>query len=61
MKEAKNIYIGLKVLKMLTNKNPLYVSFAINLLSKQKRFTTCQRITSVLIPKTFCGKLHKIL
>jgi hypothetical protein len=39
MKEAKNIYTGLKILIMLTNINPLHVSFAIDLLSEQKRFT----------------------
>jgi hypothetical protein len=32
MKEAKNICTGLKILKIFTNINPLYVSFAINLL-----------------------------
>jgi hypothetical protein len=30
MKEAKHIYTGLKILKMLTNIHPLYVSFAID-------------------------------
>jgi hypothetical protein len=32
MKVAKNIYTGLKILKILTNMNPLYKSFAIDLL-----------------------------
>ncbi len=59
MKEAKNIYTGLKIVKMLTNINPLYVSFVINLSLKQKRFTICQRITSVLIPKDFLWKCTK--
>ncbi len=54
LRRQQNIYAGLKILKMLTNINPLYVSFAINLVSEQKRFTIlCQRITSVLIPKDF--------
>ena len=61
MKEAKNIYTGLKILNMLTNINPLYVSFAIYLLLEQKRFTICQRITSVLIPEDFPWKVTKIL
>ena len=61
MKEAKNIYTGLKILKMLTNINPFYVSFAIDLLLKQKLFTICQRITSVLIPKDFPWKVTKDL
>jgi hypothetical protein len=45
MNEAKNIYTGIKILKMRTNINPLYVSFVIDLLWEQKRFTICQRIT----------------
>jgi hypothetical protein len=59
MNEAKNIYTGLKILKMLTKINPLYVSFATNLLLEQKRFSICQRITSVLIPKDFLWKVTK--
>ncbi len=39
--------------------NPFYVSFGINLLLEQKRFTICQRITSVLIPKDFLWKVMK--
>jgi hypothetical protein len=59
MKETKNIYIGLKIQKMLTNINPLYVSVEIELLLEQKRFTICQRITSVLILKDFPWKVTK--
>jgi hypothetical protein len=39
--EYKNIYTGLKILKILTNINPLYVSFVINLLLEQKKITIC--------------------
>jgi hypothetical protein len=58
-RRLKNIYTGLKILKMLTNINPLYVKFVIDLLLEQKRFTICQRITSVLIPKDFPWKVTK--
>jgi hypothetical protein len=59
MKEAKHIYTGLKILKIRTNINPLYVSFAIDLLLELKRFTVCQRITLVLIPKDYLCKVTK--
>ena len=59
MEEVKIIYTRLNILKMLTNINPLYVSFLINLLLEQKRLTICQRITSVLIPKDFPWKVTK--
>jgi hypothetical protein len=36
-KEAKNIYTGLKILKMCTYINPLYVSFMIDLLLERKK------------------------
>ncbi len=45
--------------KRLTNINPLYVSFAIDLLSEQKRFTICQRIHQCSYPKTFCGSYKR--
>ncbi len=52
-------YAGLKILKMLTNINPFYVSFAMDLLLEQKKITICQRITSVLKPKDLPWKVTK--
>ncbi len=58
-REQRNIYTELKILSILTNINPLFALFVINLLLVQRQFTICQRTILVLMEEDFLWKVMK--
>ncbi len=58
-RRQRNIYTELNSLSILTNINPLFVSFVIDLLLVQRQFTICQRTILLLMKEDYLWKVMK--
>ncbi len=58
-RRRRNIYTELNILSILTNINPLFVSFVIDLLLVQRQFTICQRTILLLMKEDYLWKVMK--